>query len=368
MITVAENAPELQSAWAQSIRIAFRFLFIGVGVLAALWPVSNIRQIAPDTRAVVQRLGDVVRVHGPGLLLAWPSPLEEVTLVPSPDRAVELRLARLDAPTSEHSGSLTSFPVSTDPRDNIAFTLTGDQSVVHLAALLLYRVTEPAAFLLARDRLPALLEPIFIASAVRICAGRDLDSILVAGTEAMGRAQSREPASDQSPEVLAAQSAPGTSVSREQLRADIVREVNRRLEELARSGTGIGVELVRIDLAADLPSVAKAAFDQVLVNTQQADAAIAHARTEAEQRRQSAEQERSALIYRAQAAATETVTQARSRTAAIEALARDPAASSVAVTLDPIYYERIGKILRTAHRVDTFDQVGGRLILPGAGK
>ncbi|MBV8399199.1 MAG: hypothetical protein JOZ17_10720 [Acetobacteraceae bacterium] len=366
MTPSVETASELQSPWNQSIRIAFGFLFAVVGILAALWPVSNVRQISADTRGVVLRFGDVVRVQGSGLLLAWPAPLEEVVLLPSSAHAVELRLPRLDGPASD-SQSFDRFRVSTDPRENVSFLLAGDQSVVHLGAVLFYRVTDPAAFLLAREQVPTLLERLLIASAVTVCAGRDLDSILVAGPKASA-APSREPGLDGLKEGTALSSGPPSSVSREQLRADLLREVNRRLEDLARNGAGVGIEVARIDLAIELPSTAKAAFDQVLVSTQQADGAIAQARTDAEARRQKAEQERSALIYRAQAAGKEVVAQARTRTAPIQALAQDPVTSSVAVELDRIYYDRMGKILRAAHRVDTFDEVGSRLILPGAGK
>ncbi|MBV8577194.1 MAG: hypothetical protein JOZ58_19400, partial [Acetobacteraceae bacterium] len=262
MTASVETASELQSPWTQSIRIAFGFLFAVVGILAALWPVSNVRQISADTRGVVLRFGDVVRVQGSGLLLAWPAPLEEVVLLPSSAHAVELRLPRLDGPASD-SQSFDRFRVSTDPRENVSFLLAGDQSVVHLGAVLFYRVTDPAAFLLAREQVPALLERLLIASAVTVCAGRDLDSILVAGPKASA-APSREPGLDGLKEGTALSSGPPSSVSREQLRADLLREINRRLEDLARNGAGVGIEVARIDLAIELPSTAKAAFDQVL--------------------------------------------------------------------------------------------------------
>ena len=62
----------LHSPWLQAGRLAFLALF-GVTLLAALaWAFSNVRQIGPENRAVVLRLGALERLAGPGLLLAWP--------------------------------------------------------------------------------------------------------------------------------------------------------------------------------------------------------------------------------------------------------------------------------------------------------
>src|SRR5690348_8876794 len=78
-------------AWAQSTVLAFRFLFIVVGLLALGWVVSNCREITPDSHALVLRFGTVVRQQGAGLLLAWPRPIEQVVVTPAADRQLELR-------------------------------------------------------------------------------------------------------------------------------------------------------------------------------------------------------------------------------------------------------------------------------------
>src|ERR1700723_4717784 len=64
--------------------------FDAVSILAALgWLFSNLHQISPQNRAIVSRLGAFNRVHGAGLLLAWPRPFEEVTLLPSSETILE---------------------------------------------------------------------------------------------------------------------------------------------------------------------------------------------------------------------------------------------------------------------------------------
>ncbi|VFT08196.1 membrane protein [Pseudomonas aeruginosa] len=54
----------LRSPWLQAGRLAFLALF-GVTLLAALaWAFSNVRQIGPENRAVVLRLGALERLAG----------------------------------------------------------------------------------------------------------------------------------------------------------------------------------------------------------------------------------------------------------------------------------------------------------------
>ena len=73
--TDARAAP---GAWEQAAERSFTFLFLVVCLLALAWTFSNCREVPPDSRAVVLRLGAVVRVEGAGLLLAAPRPFEQV--------------------------------------------------------------------------------------------------------------------------------------------------------------------------------------------------------------------------------------------------------------------------------------------------
>jgi regulator of protease activity HflC (stomatin/prohibitin superfamily) len=333
--------------WAQSARLAFRFLYALVGLLALGWLGSNIRQVPPDSRAVVLRLGQVVGEQGAGLLLAWPRPIEEVRLLPAPDRQIAFRIARFDVGLPGESAP-ADIPLATDPRGNEGFLLTGDSGVVHLQATLLYQITDPVSYLITGDHLGPALERLFVASAVVVASGRDIDTMLVARPEKEGQA------------------AQGARAGREQLRADLVRAVNQRLRQLADQGAGLGVTVSRIDLVVALPGAAKAAFDQVLTVTQAADEAIARARTYAETKKQEAQQERDRVIAEARASAEELRAQAQSRTAAIAALTGEAAAQTGQALIDRLYYERIAALLKKARKVDTFDPASGvKLIIPG---
>ena len=344
------NPPD--GAWAQSVRIAFRFLFAVVGFVAVAWALSNIRQVQPDNRAVVSRFGEVVRQQGAGLLIAWPRPIEQIVMLPSADRQIEIRIARFDgaagAPTPLQADAIPGFDMDDNPRLNAGFLLTGDSSVVHLQASLFYQISDPVAYVTAADHVGPGLERLFIASAVSLCAGRDLDTILVA------RPEQNQNASDT------------FRSSREQLRSDLMRDVNRRLENLAELGSGFGVTVGRIDLVPAIPSSAKQEFDRVLVVAQSAEARIAEARTEAEMIGQHANQETDTIVTEATAEAREQVAAASARTAAISALSGQSPGTSRQTLLNRIYFARVGSLLSRMESVETVDREGGaHVILPG---
>jgi regulator of protease activity HflC (stomatin/prohibitin superfamily) len=358
----SKDRAEPDGVWAQSAKIAFRFMFVAVAVIAAGWALSNIRQVPPDSRAVILRFGSVVRQQGAGLLLAWPRPIEQVVMLPSADRQLQFRITRFDGAGSSTdtksqpmglaaaapANAVPGFDMSEDPRLNAGFLLTGDRSVVHLQATLFYQISDPVSYLIAADHVGPALERLFVASAVAVCAGRDLDTILVARPEA-------------------SQTADDTLRSgREQLRADLMNAVNRRLDDLAQQGTGLGITVSRVDLAAAIPSGAKTVFDRVLVATQAAEEGIAEARTDAEMTAQRANRQSDSILTRATAKAEEQVTEAKARTAAIAALAQQSPGLSRQMLISRLYYDRVGALLAKAGSVDTIDRDGGsHVILQG---
>jgi len=319
-LDVREGA-EPAGPWAQSAKLAFRFLFLAVCLAAAGWLVSNFRQVPPESRAMVYRFGNLVRQQGSGLLMAWPQPIEKIVILPSEDRQLEFRIDQFE-PDSAVGGD---FMISDYARENTAFLLTGDNSIVHLQATLLYQIVDPTAYILAAEHVQPALQRIFVASAV-------------------------------------------ARAGREQLRGDLMNAINRRLDDLAALGTGaaLGIKVSRVDLAAAIPSGAKSAFDYVLIATQQADRDIAESRTGAAMTALRANQDRDRTLTDADARAAEKTTDARTRTAAIAALAKESPGLSGSMLASRIYYDRIGALLAKAARVDTVDNNGGvQLMLPG---
>jgi regulator of protease activity HflC (stomatin/prohibitin superfamily) len=354
-----EDAAEAATggAWAQSTIFAFRFLFVVVALLAIGWAISNCREIAPENRALVLRFGSVAREQGAGLLLAWPRPIEQVVVVPAADRQIQLRISRLDDPIQlVQSGKPPAFAVSTNPRYNAGFLLTGDTGVVHLEANLFFQVTDPVAYFIAGEHLKPALERLFVASAIAVAAGRDLSTILV--TQAADTTLGDTTGTKGSPPLATG----------EQFRADLVHAVNHRLSALATEGAGLGVTATRVDVSTALPSNVKADFDQILAVTQIAEQNIALARTYAEQTTQGAVRQSRTIMTDAEAAAAERRSTALARTAVIDTISRQASQPSGDALLNKIYYDRIGPLLARARQVDTVDQKGGaRMLLPGTG-
>jgi regulator of protease activity HflC (stomatin/prohibitin superfamily) len=346
-MSTADPTAKTEGAWAQAAQLAFRFLFLVVFVLAVGWAISNCRQVPPDSRAIVLRFGTVVRQARAGLLLALPQPFERVILLPSADRQIQFRIDAFQGSGAASSQSL-AVSISANPRDNAGILLTGDMSLVHLSATLFYQISDANAYVLSSEHVAPGLARLFTASAVTVAARRDLDTILVARPE-------RNSASD------------AFRLGRESLRSDLMNEVNRRLSDLASQGASLGISISRVDLLPSIPAEAKAAFDSVLYAMQNAETAIAQARTQAELLTQRSNQGRDRILTDAQALAQERITQARTRTDAISALSANREGLSGQMLERQLYQEQIGKILGAAGRVYSADAQGGARVIVPAG-
>lgn len=345
---VPRGTHSLNSPWIQAGRLAF-FALYAVTVLAAFaWGFSNVRQIDPQSRAVVLHFGALDRIQNAGLLLAWPQPFEQVILLPAADRVIERRvenLLRSDEAVKADRVASFAVPLS-DALAGSGYLLTGDAGVVQLDVRVFYKVSDPYDFVLQADHVLPALDRLVTRSAVALTAARDLDTILVARPELIG-------ADNQAAE------------RRERLRGDLVQGINKRLAELKASGQGIGIEVARVDVQSSLPDPAVSAFNAVLTASQQADKAVANARTDAEKLTQSANEQADRTLQVAHAQAGERLAKASADTATV---------SSLASSTDPqlllrLYRERMPKILGQAGSVTTVDpKDDSRLIIQGASK
>jgi membrane protease subunit HflK len=343
-VAIDQAPAEVDGPVSQSIRIGFRVLQLATLLLALGWAGSNIRQVPPDTQAVVLRFGRVVRVQQAGLVLAWPRPIETVELLPGAQRQLGLRIVAGTAngpaivdPASRANGEVP--PAST------GVYLTGDSGVVLLDASLTYRISDAAAYYLAAAPVEPALRRLFLASAVTVASGRSMDDFMVIRTEGNVHVQEQ----------------------RNAMRGALVAEVNRRLRALVPREASLGVEATRADVTALLPPAAKFAFDAVLDATQMAEQGLAAARTDSTRIGQAADQARDRILAEARANADERVGTARTSVAAITALEQQMNPSSRPSLLDQAYRERIAAIIRNARSVSSVDmRGGGHLILPGA--
>ena len=341
---------------AQSVAIGFVAGYVVTLLLALVWAGSNIRQIAPDSQAVVLRFGKVVRSQSAGLLLAWPRPFEDVMLLPGASRQLSYPISPL--PDSGGILAASDDPSVQSVPPTAAPFLTGDGNVVLLDATLTYRVTDGEAYYLAQDHVAPALNRLFDAAAVQVAAGNNLNDFIVAKP-----ADTDDDNDDSTPAQTSADLA--TTQTRAEVRQELLDAVNARLDALSAAGAPLGITIDRIDTTAYLPPEAKLAFDAVLTATQAADQQVAAARTQAELRRQGALREQDRLLAAAQASALEAVTDARVNTATITALESQETPTNRNDLLTRAYRDAASAVLARVGKTLLVDpSSGARLILP----
>lgn len=332
---------------AQSVAIGFRAIYIIALLLVLVWLTSNVREIASGNQAVVRRFGRIVRSQEAGLLVAWPRPIEQVQLLPGPERQLSQEVLALPSPT-ERFQEITAPGGAAASAANASAYLTGDGNVVLLSASLIYHIEDAIAYALAEEHVAPALDRLFRAATVRTTASHNLNGFLVVQGAASG---------DESQHVVAL---------RAEVRDSLLGAINARLQALSASGASLGVELERIDMTAWLPPQAKSAFDEVLIATQSADRGLAMARTDAERRRQGADREREQLLSSAQASAKEMLSTADVETASIVALEREETPVTRSSLLWREYRTKIGDIFKRTGSVTVIDpRSGARFLLPG---
>ena len=352
MSQTPDEIPGRSSPWQQAGRLAFLGLYAVTVFAAIAWGVSNVRQIDPQNRAVVLRMGALDRIQNAGLLLAWPRPFEQVVIVPAADRVSERRIENLlRSDVALQADRVASFatPIN-DALAGSGYLLTGDAGVVQLDVRVFYNVTQPYAFVLQGEHVLPALDRLVTRSAVALTAARDLDTILVARPELIGSdSQAAE--------------------RRERLRGDLVQGINQQLAALSATGQGLGLEVVRVDVQSSLPGPAVNAFNAVLTASQQAQKAVANARNDAAKLSQTATQQADRTVEQARAQASERLAKAQADTSAIASLAKVQQAGSDPGLLLRLYRERLPKILGQAGSVTSVDpKDDARLIIQGAGQ
>src|SRR5262249_28104750 len=138
---------------------------------------SNVTVVQPGEVALVLRLGKLVganrdeQVRQPGLLLAFPYPIDQVLRVPV---------------KQEGEGLITGFskpPSQGAAEDAIdsqqeGYCLTADQNIVQALLVARYRITDPVAFTLQTDRPQALLRNATVAAVTQTVNGWRVDDAL----------------------------------------------------------------------------------------------------------------------------------------------------------------------------------------------
>ncbi|WP_276851369.1 protease modulator HflK [Enterobacter oligotrophicus] len=337
--------PLKRTPWGQSYRIAFFALYGAAIIAACAWLFSSIYQVAPDSRAIVYRFGQPVRVENAGLLFAWPYPIERVERVPGEERILERDVQALQR--SQQLDQINSWERDGDAGAGAGYLLTGDAGVVQLNVRVFWRVSDPVRYALQRPHIDPLIDRLTEHAAAVVCVGRDLDSILVTR-----------------PETL--QNDRHAAQERLQLRSDFRKAMTQSLTLLAAGGNDPGIRIERVDITSSLPQNAVAAFNAVLAAGQQAEQAVASARTAAALRTQQAQQQADRTLQHAEARRQEILAQASVDTRTIMQLAQARREGADGGLLKRLWREKVTAILAQAGQVITVAPGDdSRLILQG---
>lgn len=164
-------------------------------LLTLLYLGSGITFVGEGERALVLRWGKLVgdspttQVHEPGLLLAWPAPIDRVLRVPT-ERISQVEVDALDLTDERweeinfifrqmqaNPGDAPDLPESIDP-EREGYLLTGDRGIVQSRFDVRFRVGDPVAFALREANPDALITAAVQSAAVEVGASLSMDDLL----------------------------------------------------------------------------------------------------------------------------------------------------------------------------------------------
>jgi membrane protease subunit HflK len=181
-----QPAPPLETGPAQrALSSAFKTVFTALRVLMIIVLValvfSNTRFLQQNQRAVILRFGKAVgpgggRAYGPGLVFAWPEPIDEIIVVDAERRQV------LDVDDFMYREEWRERPsVKSDtPLDPArdGYTLTNDANIIHTAWRIEYQISDPVKYALSIEDPKALIRRALAAVVVRTSADFGVEEAL----------------------------------------------------------------------------------------------------------------------------------------------------------------------------------------------
>jgi membrane protease subunit HflK len=170
-----------------ALRSSIRILRWGMLVLVLIYLCSGITVIGPNERGLILRFGRALPNSAPpGLLLAFPAPIDEVVRLP----AKSVQEVVLDSWTANDDSYRDSLHPERDP-----YTITGDVNVIRARFSIRFQVADPIAYEFGANERENLCNAICYQSACRVLAGMSVDDALTTrrdfiGQESMRLAQS----------------------------------------------------------------------------------------------------------------------------------------------------------------------------------
>jgi membrane protease subunit HflK len=191
---MSEAYPDNRNAGSAPVAATERAARRSLALLALLFAgvlvsylASGVHFIKPGESALVLRFGHLQpRAHGPGLLIAFPEPIDRVVrLATGGPRELKLESwqARELPRTTHNESEFGPLRHHLNPaRDG--YTLTGDANIVQSSFSLRYQIIDPVRFYSIAADPDALIAALFYQTAARTLARAPIDEIIPSGLAA----------------------------------------------------------------------------------------------------------------------------------------------------------------------------------------
>jgi modulator of FtsH protease HflK len=166
-----------------ALRSSIRVLRWGMLVLVLIYLCSGITVVAPNQRGLILRFGRALpKSAPPGLLLAFPPPIDEVVMLP----AKSVQEVVLDAWKPNDDSWHDSLHPERDP-----YTITGDVNIIRARFSIRFQVADPIAYEFGASERENLCNAICYQSACRVLAGMSVDDALTTRRDFIGQESMR---------------------------------------------------------------------------------------------------------------------------------------------------------------------------------
>jgi membrane protease subunit HflK len=167
-----------------ALRSSIRILRWGMLVLVLIYLCSGITIVGPNERALILRFGRALpESSAPGLLLAFPPPIDVVIMLPA--KSVQEVALEAWSPADE-----SSWRDSLHPAFN-PYTLSGDVNIIRARFSVRFQIASPVAYEFGAAERDNLRDAILYQSACRALAGMSVDDVLTTRRDYIGQESMR---------------------------------------------------------------------------------------------------------------------------------------------------------------------------------
>jgi modulator of FtsH protease HflK len=168
----------LAAPFTRGLDVAWHKMHWWVAAMGLLYALSGITIVRTNEVAVALRWGRLVGgTHGPGLMFAFPWPIDEVVRVPVKHVSQLLIDTLMDTGTTPSADTIDSLTQG--------YALTGDQNIVHVEMMARYRIKNPVDWAFYGPKENDALRVEVTAAMVRSLGEMGVDRVLADGRKAL---------------------------------------------------------------------------------------------------------------------------------------------------------------------------------------